>query len=109
MPITGRYRIVEMDLWDQEDLDLIEPAFIELDQSATGAFCFIAVEGSMDCRAARRDGRPAVEFSWEGDDDGTPSSGRGWAVLEKDHTLRGHFYFHLGDASGFRAIPGDDL
>lgn len=109
MPITGRYRIVEMDLWDQEDLDLIEPAYIEFDQSATGVFGFIAVEGSMDCRAARRDGRPAVEFSWEGDDDGTPSSGRGWAVLEKDHTLRGHFYFHLGDASGFRAIPGDDL
>lgn len=106
MAISGRYRIVEMDLWDQEDLDLIEPAFIEFGKSATGTFGFIAVEGSMDCRASRREDRPAVEFSWEGCDDGTLCSGRGWAVLERDATLRGHIHFHLGDDSAFRAIPG---
>ena len=35
-------------------------------------------------RPTTRDGKPAVEFSWEGGDgaDGTPLTGRGWAVLE---------------------------
>jgi hypothetical protein len=30
-------------------------------------------------------------------------NGRGWAVLEKDGTLRGHLFFHDGDDSGFLA------
>ena len=30
MALTGRWRIVEMDLFDASDLDLLGPAFIEL-------------------------------------------------------------------------------
>jgi hypothetical protein len=29
MPLTGRWRIVEMDMWDRDAIDLIEPGFIE--------------------------------------------------------------------------------
>ncbi len=29
-PPVGRWRIVEMDLWAQEDVDLVTPGFIEL-------------------------------------------------------------------------------
>jgi hypothetical protein len=29
MPLTGRWRIVEMDLWDRDAIDLIEPGFID--------------------------------------------------------------------------------
>ena len=50
-----------------------------------------------------RDGRPGAEFSWEGFDEDTPASGRGWVVLEEDGSLRGHIFIHLGDDSGFRA------
>jgi hypothetical protein len=62
----------------------------------------------MDCRHGQRDGRPCIEFTWEGDDDGDPASGRGWAALEGDGSLRGHIYFHLGDDSSFRAVHAED-
>lgn len=74
-----------------------------------GCFRFIAVEGWMDCRDAHRDGRPGVEFSWDGDDGGDRVGGRGWAVVEADGSLRGHIDFHLGDDSAVRAVrAGED-
>ena len=57
----------------------------------------------MYCREVERDGRPGVEFSWEGNDESDPASGRGWAVLEENGSLRGRIFFHLGDA-GFTAV-----
>jgi hypothetical protein len=101
--VVGRWRIVEMDLWAQEDVDLVAPGFVEFEQDHIGGLAFIAVEGRIDWRAAPRDGHPGVEFSWMGFDEGDPASGRGWAVVEADGSLRGHIFFHLGDDSGFRA------
>jgi hypothetical protein len=62
----------------------------------------------MDCRSGRRDGRPCVEFTWEGNDESDPASGRGRAALEEDESLRGHIYFHRGDDSGFRSVGAED-
>ena len=104
MSLVGRWRITEMDLWDLEDIDLIEPGFVEFGQDRTGHFGFIAVQGNMDCRTVPTRERPRVKFTWDGDDDGDRASGRGWATLEGDGSLRGHIYFHLGDDSGFRAV-----
>jgi hypothetical protein len=104
MSLTGAWRIVEMDLWDPEAIDLLGPGFIQFGADRSGQFRFIAVQGWMDCHHGQRDGRPCVEFTWEGDDDGDPASGRGWAAPDKDDSLRGHIYFHLGDDSGFRAV-----
>ncbi len=104
MSLGGRWRITEMDLWDQEAIDLVGPAFIEL-KGGGGRFRFIAVDGWMDCRHSQRNGRPYVEFTWDGNDECDPASGRGWAKLEKDGSLSGHIYFHNGDDSGFKAIP----
>ena len=56
----------------------------------------------MDCRSTVRDGKPAIDFSWEGFDEGDLVGGRGWAVRDGD-TLHGHLYFHLGDDSSFVA------
>ena len=103
--IAGRWQIVEMDLWDREDIDLLGPAFIEITRDGAGSFRFIAVEGDLDCREAHRDALPAVEFSWSGTDDGDVTSGRGWAERAVDGSLNGHIFFHLGDDSGFRAVP----
>ena len=49
-----------------------------------------------------REGKPAVEFSWEGGDgaDGTPLTGRGWAILHDDE-LSGLFCIHQGEDSEF--------
>jgi len=101
--IVGKWRIVEMELWDRDALDLVGPAFIEFDKKDTGRFGFIAVTGWLDCRHSLVDGRPGVEFSWEGDDDNDRASGRGWASLQDDGSLRGHIYFHMGNDSGFIA------
>jgi hypothetical protein len=102
--LNGRWRIVEMDMWDQEAIDLVAPGFIEFGDDGTGEFGFIVVRGWMDCRPGERGGRGSAEFSWQGDDEGDEVSGRGWAVLADDGSLQGHLYFHLGDDSGFRAV-----
>ena len=33
--ITGRWRITEMDNWDQGAVDLVEPGFIEFDEDVS--------------------------------------------------------------------------
>jgi hypothetical protein len=68
----------------------------------------ISVEGWMDCQSNRRDGRPFVEFTREGDIESDPASGRGWALLDEDGSERGDIYFHLGDDSGFRGVRAED-
>jgi hypothetical protein len=100
-----------MSQWGREDIDLIEPAFIEFDEDGAGEFGFIAVRGQVDYRAVDRDGRAGVEFTWEGDDEGDPVSGRGWATLVDEAFVEGCLFFHLGDESSFRAepMPSDEL
>ena len=83
----GRWRIEEMDLWDRDALDLVAP-FIEFRSDMTGKFGFIAVEGWMDCREAALDDRPGLEFSWDGNDECDPASGRGWAVFSRTDLSR---------------------
>src|SRR5687768_5610063 len=105
MRVEGRWRIVEMELWDRDAVDLLGPAFIEIGSDGFGSFRFIAVDGRMDVRAVRRDGLPGIEFSWDGNDECDPASGRGWAVLSDDGSLSGRIFLHGGDDSAFRAVP----
>jgi hypothetical protein len=62
----------------------------------------------MDGPPARTAERPSVDFSWEGQDEGDPVSGRGWVTLRQDGSLSGHIDLHHGDDSGFKAVPFDD-
>jgi hypothetical protein len=101
--LTGRWRIIEMELWDSETIDLLGPAFIEINADGTGTFQFIAVEGNLDYRFNEPGTDPAVDFSWDGNDDGDPASGRGWINISPDGSLHGRVFFHMGDDSGFRA------
>jgi hypothetical protein len=103
--LIGRWRIVAMDVWDQDAIDLMGPGFIEFTEDGMGEFGFVAVRGQLDCRSVERDGRPSIEFSWEGDDDGDQVSGRGWATLTEEGEVTGHLFIHLGDDSDFRATP----
>lgn len=101
-PFLGKWRIIEMELWDRADFDSVEPAHFTFEKSGLGDFQFIAVQGGMDCRFGERDGKPLVEFSWLGCDELDPASGRGWAVLDGD-TITGRIFFHTGDDSAFTA------
>jgi hypothetical protein len=99
---TGRWRIVSMSAWDQDFIDEEEEGFIEFDGRGGGEFHFGYVHGDMDCRLTARDGEPAVEWTWDGNDEMDPAQGRGWAVLKGDE-LHGMIVFHQGDDSEFVA------
>lgn len=101
-PLLGRWLIEHMDQWDvAEESEELQP-FIEFERSDTGQFQFDCVHGEMDCRLTQRDGQPAVEFTWDGNDETEHVFGRGWAILNGDE-LNGTIFFHLGDESGFTA------
>jgi hypothetical protein len=103
-PFLGRWQIVSMSAWDEDYLNEELQAFIEFGEHEKGEFQFGLVCGITDCRESVRDSKPAVEFSWEGSDgaDGTPMTGRGWAILQENE-LNGMIFIHLGDESDFVA------
>ena len=91
-----------MELWDDDALDLVAPASLSIKTNRQGRIAFIAVEAQIDYRVVSRDGLPAIEFSFQGFDEGDEVSGRAWAVLEGEQ-LRGRLFFHMGDDSSFVA------
>ena len=69
---AGRWRITEMDEWDE--IDLLGSAHITFSGKDGGKLVFIAIEADLDVRYGARDGAACAEFSWEGFDDGSPSA-----------------------------------
>jgi hypothetical protein len=101
--LVGRWRIVWMEGWDQDFVDAEVEGFFKFDRDGDGAFQFGNVRGDIDYREVERDGKPAVEFSWEGNAEMNPALGRGWAVLDGDE-IDGRIFFHFGLDSPFRAV-----
>ena len=99
----GKWRITEMELWDQDFVDAEVPGYISFTENNQGEFQFGYVHGYMDCRYSNKKGKETVQFSWEGNDEMDPASGRGIAHIEKDN-LVGELFFYDGDDSGFKAI-----
>jgi hypothetical protein len=56
--------------------------------------------------SVRSRSRAAVtaQIARAGNDECDPASGRGWAVLQDDGSLRGRIFFHLGDDPEFTAV-----
>ncbi|MCH7916186.1 MAG: hypothetical protein IH856_24640 [Deltaproteobacteria bacterium] len=99
----GAWRIEEMEVWGDDSLNLLGPANITFDDDRLGSFQFVAVVGFIDCQFSERDGKPLVEFSWQGHDDSDDACGRGWAIIEGDGKLRGRIFIHCADDSAFTA------
>lgn len=97
--VTGKWRLVEMEQWDQEFVDLVEPGFIAFQKNGRGEMQFGAVNLDLDWEMGEND---RIEFSFEGFDEGDEVMGRGWARL-RDGKLLGQIKFHQGDKSGFTA------
>ncbi len=97
--LLGKWRIVEMELWDTEFVDMLEPAYITFEVKGGGEFVFGAVRGDLDCRY----GPDGVRFTWEGFDEMDPAFGAGSARLAPDGSLTGEIRFHRGDESTFKA------
>jgi hypothetical protein len=101
-PFQGRWHIVSMSTWDEDYINMEVQAFIEFREDRQGEFQFGLVQGDIDYRLTERDGQPAVEWSWEGNDEMDPVTGRGWAVLKGDQ-LHGMIFIKHGDESDFVA------
>jgi hypothetical protein len=99
--LKGKWRIVEMELWDADFIDLVGPGFILFDGKGGGEFSFGAVTGSLDCS----DTPAGADFTWMGSNEMDEASGEGWAELQDDGSLNGEIAFHNGDESSFRARP----
>jgi hypothetical protein len=101
-PYLGTWRILEMEQWDQEYIDMVVPGYISFGEHHAGTFQFGVVEGSLDYRIEPYGEGERLEFTWEGSDEMDPVSGRGWAMIEAGQ-LHGKLYFHQGDESEFVA------
>lgn len=101
---VGRWRIVEMEQWDQEFVDLVSPGHIVFTHNGRGELHFGAVDVTLDWQVDATGNR--VEFAFEGFDEGDEVSGKGWAELNGSK-LTGRIAFHLGDESGFVAQKSD--
>jgi len=62
--LAGRWRITEMDKWDE--VDLLGSAHITFTGNDSGELVFLALEADLDVRYGTRDGAACAEFSWEG-------------------------------------------
>ncbi|MDX9895539.1 hypothetical protein [Desulfofustis limnaeus] len=102
-PFSGKWRIVEMEVWDQDYVDMEVPGYIRIGSDGTGQFQYGLVSGDIDGRVEQCSNAPRFDFSWSGQDENDPACGRGWAVIENDE-LTGRIYLHLADDSTFRAI-----
>ena len=105
-PFTGHWRIVSMSQWDQDFVDEEEEGYFEFRSKDQCEFHFGYVHGQMDCHLTTRDGEPAVEWTWDGNNEMDPAQGRGWVVVKGDE-LNGMIFFHLGDDSEFVAVKKD--
>lgn len=85
---VGRWRILEMEQWDKDFIDLVGEGHITLDKSNAGELHFGAVDCDLDCRVEKVGDQERIEFTFLGQDEGDEVAGRGWAVLEGDR-LRG--------------------
>jgi hypothetical protein len=97
--IVGRWLIESMEQWERESIDEDVRGYFEFDAKDSGDFQFGYVQGQIDYRLGERDGEPAVEFTWDGNDEMDAAQGRGWLVLDGDE-LQGMLYIHHGDESG---------
>ncbi|MEJ2689821.1 MAG: hypothetical protein P8130_07705 [Deltaproteobacteria bacterium] len=101
-PYIGKWRITEMELWDRDYIDLVGQGHLTIKADGDGELRFGAIESWIDCRVEEVNGVERLEFSFEGEDEGDPVCGRGWAQVN-GMIMTGRIYLHMGDDSGFTA------
>ena len=101
---AGKWLIKEMELWDRDFIDLVERGHFTFEQDGSGSFAFGAVSGYMDCKGSKG----KLEFTFQGEDECDPTSGRGYVKSAKGNKLSGRIYFHDGDDSRFTAVRNEE-
>ena len=98
--IEGAWRILEMELWDKDFIDMEGPGKILFKKKGSGEMRFGCVQVELDWEFNADAGR--AEFTFSGFDEMTEVSGRGWAKADGGKLI-GRVFFHQGDNSGFKA------
>ena len=86
-PYIGTWRIIEMEQWDQDYIDLVVPGSIACREDNLGEFQFGTVHGDMDYHLEPYQETGRLKFSWQGEDDMDLVSRRGWAMIQDKNTL----------------------
>ena len=103
MSMQGQWRIIEMEVWDKDFLDLMGPARIAIDARGQGKFSFGCVNGAFSALGVEG----SLISRWTGNDEMDEASGEISIDLEPDGSLTGEICLDDGDESEFRAVPWD--
>lgn len=101
--MIGLWRITGMEVWDADYVDMEVAAHITIRPDLTGQFQFGLVQGELDGRISRVNGKMRLAFSWTGFDENDPVGGRGWMTISGDQA-EGRVFIHNGEDSAFSAI-----
>ncbi len=101
--ITGRWRIVEADLWERDYLDLMGPAHLTIGTDGHGEIAFGALRAGLNLEYSRS----MVFFTWTGFEEMDEAGGSGSAELLDDGTIEIEFVYHHGNTATLRAERAD--
>ena len=99
----GKWKITEMEQWDLDYIDLVEPGYFLFDDVGMGNYVFGTVSGFINCRFSDVKGIPRVEFSWEGISEMDSACGRDWFELKEKNQIYGRLFIHNSDDSWIKA------
>ena len=99
----GRWRILEMEQWDKDFIDLVGEGHITFKRGNKGSLQCGAIDCDLDCRIETFGSVELIQFSFIGEDEGDAVSGRGWALIGRDGKLMGKILFYFGEESQFLA------
>ena len=100
----GKWRIISMDQWDQDYIDLIEPGYIAFNENGLGSLHFGCISADIDYRINSNSQDNILEFSFAGKDENNAICGRG-TVRHISNQLTEDLFIHHGDESAFIAKP----
>ena len=103
MKYEGLWHITTMELWDEDYLNMEVQAFIRIKREGGGEFQFGLVSGQIDGEVMKTAAGERFEFTWEGNDECDPASGRGWLAMTAKNELGGKIKIHHGDSSTLAA------
>jgi hypothetical protein len=91
--IVGKWRIVEADAWDQDYLDLVQPAYLHIGGGGSTEIAFGALTAGGECEYSRT----TIFSRFNGFDEGDEISGELSAELRDDGTIEIEISFDSGD------------
>ena len=97
--LIGDWRIVEADLWDRDYLDIVQPAYMTIEDRGHDRFAFGCVQGNLDSEYSSR----TIFFTWQGNDEMDEVWGDGSAELEDDGFLDIELRFHHSGEANLKA------